>query len=93
VSHRARLRRLLHRLQLTLGDVLASDRPTLRWSSAVDLQVDSRFIELDGADHWAFAGDQLPVLANIGRFVGSLRAQSSGAGSSAPARRDAGFGL
>src|SRR4029077_10300806 len=42
---RARLRRLLHRLQLTLGDVLTSDRSTVRWSSAVDLQVDSRLFE------------------------------------------------
>lgn len=42
---RARLRRLLHRLQLTLGDVLTSDRTTIRWSSAVDLQVDSRHFE------------------------------------------------
>ncbi|OYD66239.1 UNVERIFIED_ORG: DNA-binding SARP family transcriptional activator [Burkholderia sp. CF145] len=32
----------------------------------------ARFIELDGADHWAFAGDQQPVLDHIGRFVGSL---------------------
>ncbi|BDC43719.1 alpha/beta hydrolase [Paraburkholderia terrae] len=32
----------------------------------------ARFIELDGADHWAFAGDQQPVLNHIGRFVGSL---------------------
>ena len=42
---RARLRRLLHRLQLTLGDVLTSDRSTIRWSSAIDLQVDSRVFE------------------------------------------------
>jgi DNA-binding SARP family transcriptional activator/pimeloyl-ACP methyl ester carboxylesterase len=42
---RARLRRLLHRLQLTLGDVLASDRSTVRWSSAIDLQVDSQVFE------------------------------------------------
>lgn len=42
---RARLRRLLHRLQLTLGDVLTSDRSTVRWSSAIDLQVDSRLFE------------------------------------------------
>jgi DNA-binding SARP family transcriptional activator/pimeloyl-ACP methyl ester carboxylesterase len=42
---RARLRRLLHRLQLTLGDVLTSDRFTVRWSSAIDLQVDSRLFE------------------------------------------------
>ncbi|HLZ66601.1 MAG TPA: alpha/beta fold hydrolase [Aliidongia sp.] len=33
----------------------------------------ARFVELDGADHWAFAGDQQPVLASIKQFVGSLR--------------------
>ena len=32
------------------------------------------FIELDGTDHWFFAGDQQPVLASIGQFVGSLAA-------------------
>src|SRR5919204_325188 len=42
---RARLRRLLHRLQLTLGDVLTADRSTLRWSSSIDLQVDARLFE------------------------------------------------
>jgi pimeloyl-ACP methyl ester carboxylesterase/DNA-binding SARP family transcriptional activator len=43
---RARLRRLLHRLQLTLGDsVLTTDRSTVRWSSAIDLQVDSQLFE------------------------------------------------
>ncbi|MGE8163502.1 alpha/beta fold hydrolase [Paraburkholderia sp. NPDC080076] len=43
---RARLRRLLHRLQLTLGgDVLATDRSTVRWSSAIDLQLDSQLFE------------------------------------------------
>jgi DNA-binding SARP family transcriptional activator/pimeloyl-ACP methyl ester carboxylesterase len=42
---RARLRRLLHRLQLTLGDVLTSDRSTIRWSSAVEPDVDSRLFE------------------------------------------------
>jgi DNA-binding SARP family transcriptional activator/pimeloyl-ACP methyl ester carboxylesterase len=42
---RARLRRLLYRLRLTLGDVLTSDRSTVRWSSAIDLQVDSRLFE------------------------------------------------
>ena len=42
---RARLRRLLHRLQLTLGDILTSDRSTVRWSSAIELQVDSRLFE------------------------------------------------
>ncbi|MDQ8732156.1 alpha/beta fold hydrolase [Bradyrhizobium sp. LHD-71] len=34
----------------------------------------ARFIELDGADHWAFAGDQQPVLASIKQFVDSLTA-------------------
>jgi DNA-binding SARP family transcriptional activator/pimeloyl-ACP methyl ester carboxylesterase len=43
---RARLRRLLHRVQLTLGDdVLTTDRSTVRWSSAIDLQVDSQQFE------------------------------------------------
>jgi pimeloyl-ACP methyl ester carboxylesterase len=32
----------------------------------------ARFIELDGVDHWPFAGDQQPVLGNITQFVGSL---------------------
>jgi pimeloyl-ACP methyl ester carboxylesterase len=32
----------------------------------------ARFVELDGADHWAFAGDQKAVLASIKKFVGSL---------------------
>jgi DNA-binding SARP family transcriptional activator/pimeloyl-ACP methyl ester carboxylesterase len=50
---RARLRRLLHRLQLTLGDVLASDRSTVRWSSAIDLQVDSKVFE-QACDHGEF---------------------------------------
>ncbi|MBV8698464.1 MAG: alpha/beta fold hydrolase, partial [Bradyrhizobium sp.] len=50
---RARLRRLLHRLQATLGDIITSDRLTLRWSSAVDLQVDSHAFE-DACDHGAF---------------------------------------
>jgi pimeloyl-ACP methyl ester carboxylesterase len=34
----------------------------------------AQFVELDGADHWAFAGDQKPVLARIRQFVGSLAA-------------------
>jgi pimeloyl-ACP methyl ester carboxylesterase len=32
----------------------------------------ARLVELDGTDHWAFAGDQQPVLASIKQFVGSL---------------------
>ncbi len=44
---RARLRRLLHRLQLTLGDgVLTIDRSTIRWSPAIELEVDSQLFEL-----------------------------------------------
>ena len=44
---RARLRRLLHRLQLTVGDgALTIDRSTVRWSSAIDVQVDSQLFEL-----------------------------------------------
>ncbi len=34
----------------------------------------ARLVELDGADHWPFAGDQQPVLAGIKRFVSSLAA-------------------
>ena len=42
---RARLRRLLHRLQAALGDVLATDRSTVRLSAAIDLETDSRLFE------------------------------------------------
>jgi len=35
----------------------------------------ARFIELDGVDHWAFAGDQQPVLTNVRQFVASLAAR------------------
>ena len=45
---RARLRRLVHRLQLTLGDVFATDRSTIRWSPAIDLEIDA---EKAGGDH------------------------------------------
>jgi pimeloyl-ACP methyl ester carboxylesterase len=34
----------------------------------------ARLVELDGADHWAFAGDQQSVLASIRQFVASLAA-------------------
>jgi pimeloyl-ACP methyl ester carboxylesterase len=34
----------------------------------------AQFIELDGADHWAFAGDQQPVLASIQDFVNRVGA-------------------
>ncbi|MFM0324299.1 bifunctional AfsR/SARP family transcriptional regulator/alpha/beta hydrolase [Caballeronia glebae] len=43
---RARLRRLLHRLHLALGDdVLIIDRSTVRWSESIDVQVDSQLFE------------------------------------------------
>jgi DNA-binding SARP family transcriptional activator/pimeloyl-ACP methyl ester carboxylesterase len=42
---KARLRRLLHRLQVVLGDVLSSDRSTVRLSAAADLDIDSRRFE------------------------------------------------
>ncbi|MGF6660484.1 DNA-binding SARP family transcriptional activator/pimeloyl-ACP methyl ester carboxylesterase [Paraburkholderia atlantica] len=43
---RVRLRRLMYRLQLTLGDdVLTTDRSTLRWSLAIGLQIDSQLFE------------------------------------------------
>jgi DNA-binding SARP family transcriptional activator len=50
---RARLRRLLHRLQLALGDVLASDRSTVRLSATIDLDIDSRLFE-KACDHGDF---------------------------------------
>ncbi|KXU88196.1 SARP family transcriptional regulator [Caballeronia megalochromosomata] len=43
---RARLRRLIYRLQLTLGDdFLDTDRSTLRWSASIDLELDSQAFE------------------------------------------------
>jgi DNA-binding SARP family transcriptional activator len=42
---KARLRRLLHRLQLVVGDVLTSDRSTVRLSAAISLDLDSRRFE------------------------------------------------
>ncbi len=43
---RARLRRLLHRLQHELGDeTLSIDRSAVRWSAAITLQVDSQLFE------------------------------------------------
>src|SRR6185369_11822914 len=32
----------------------------------------AQFIELDGSDHWFFAGDQQPVLAAVRQFVSAL---------------------
>ena len=42
---RARLRRLLHRLQLALGDVIASDRSTVRLSAETALNINSQLFE------------------------------------------------
>src|ERR1044072_1763223 len=42
---RARLRRLLHRLQLALGEVIASDRSTIRLSAETVLNIDSQLFE------------------------------------------------
>jgi hypothetical protein len=32
----------------------------------------AQFVELDGNDHWFFAGAQQPLLEAIKRFVGAL---------------------
>lgn len=50
---RARLRRLLHRLQAALGDVLSTDRTTVRLSAAIKLEIDSRSFE-EACDSGAF---------------------------------------
>src|SRR5437879_7740253 len=43
---RARLRRLLHRVELTLGQhIFETDRESVRWSPAVELKVDSHLFE------------------------------------------------
>ncbi len=43
---RARLRRMLHRIELTLGQhVFETDRTSVRWSAAVELKVDSHLFE------------------------------------------------
>ncbi len=39
---------------------------------------DARFVELDGNDHWFFAGDQRPVLEAIKRFVNALPREGRG---------------
>src|SRR5258707_14675959 len=43
---RARLRRMLHRIELTLGQpVFETDRNSVRWSPAIELKVDSHLFE------------------------------------------------
>jgi DNA-binding SARP family transcriptional activator/pimeloyl-ACP methyl ester carboxylesterase len=51
---RARLRRMLHRIELTLGQhVFQTDRSSVQWSSAVELKVDSHLFE-NACDRGAF---------------------------------------
>src|SRR2546421_12079495 len=51
---RARLRRMLHRIELTLGQhVFETDRTSVRWSAAVGLKGDSRLFE-SACDKGAF---------------------------------------
>jgi len=50
---RARLRRLLHRLHAALGEILATDRSTVRLSTAIELEVDSQQFE-EACDHGEF---------------------------------------
>ena len=37
----------------------------------------AEFVELDGSDHWFFAGDQQPVLAAIARFMEGVKRRAS----------------
>jgi DNA-binding SARP family transcriptional activator/pimeloyl-ACP methyl ester carboxylesterase len=51
---RARLRRMLHRIELALGQhVFETDRTSVRWSPAIELEVDSRLFE-SACDRGAF---------------------------------------
>ena len=51
---RARLRRMFHRIELTLGEhVFETDRSSVRWSAAVELKIDSQLFE-DACDRGAF---------------------------------------
>jgi DNA-binding SARP family transcriptional activator/pimeloyl-ACP methyl ester carboxylesterase len=51
---RTRLRRMLHRIELALGEpVFETDRTNVRWSPAVELRVDSRLFE-NACDRSAF---------------------------------------
>src|ERR1700675_4677884 len=51
---RARLRRMLHSIELTLGQhVFETDRTSVRWSAAVELKVDSHLFE-SACDRGAF---------------------------------------
>src|SRR6266481_8880387 len=51
---RARLRRMLHRIELTLGQrIFETDRARVRWSPAVELKVDSHLFD-SACDRGAF---------------------------------------
>src|SRR4029078_10514665 len=53
---RARLRRMLHSIELALGQhVFEADRTSVRWSPAVELKVDSLLFE-NACDRGAFQG-------------------------------------
>ena len=53
-TSRARLRRMLHRIELTLGQhIFETDRTSVRWSPAVELKVDSHLFE-SACDEGAF---------------------------------------
>ncbi len=49
----------------------------------------AEFVELDGNDHWFFAGDQQPALAAIKRFVSALPRGKKAASRSAAVPRNA----
>jgi hypothetical protein len=44
----------------------------------------ARFIELEGGDHWFFAGEQQPVIEAIRRFIVELGCGLASASSAAP---------
>ena len=53
-TSRARLRRMLHRIELTLGQhVFETDRTSVRWSPAIELTLDSHLFE-SACDRGAF---------------------------------------
>ena len=48
--------------------------PSRAASDAEAAELRALLVELDGNDHWFFAGDQQPVLEAVKRFVGTLPA-------------------
>jgi DNA-binding SARP family transcriptional activator len=69
------VRHLLSRISIPTLVLHRHDDRAVRIGAGRHLASDiaqARFVELDGADHWAFAGDQQPVLDNIRQFIGSL---------------------